>query len=118
MTVTAIPSVTSAWARATGRLILDLDISRVPEVFQLALARSPRFTIKDLQVNGATISTSMSAFSWGGTTTVQFSVLGPGQSVIDARSEPLMTTNILDFGQGKKDMTLLLTTIAATAAAL
>lgn len=114
----AVPSVTSAWARATGRLVLDVDAARLPEIFQRALTASPRFTITDLQVNGATLSTSTTAFSWGGKVTAQFSVVGDGKSAVDARIEPFMVTNILDFGQAKKDMTLLLNTIAATAAAL
>ena len=114
----AKPSVTSAWARSTGRLVLDIDAARLPEVFQRALTASPRFTITDLQVNGATISTGTTAFSWGGRLTAQFSVVSEGKSAVDARLEPLMSTNILDFGQAKKDMTLFLNTIAATAAAL
>jgi len=119
MTVTpATPSVTSAWARSTGRLVLDLDAARLPEVLQRALAAAPRFTITDLQVNGATVATSTTAFSWGGKITAQFSVVGEGKSAVDARLEPIMATNILDFGQSKKDMTLFLSTIAATAAAL
>lgn len=98
--------------------MLDVDASRLPEVLQRALTGSPRFTITDLQVNGATVTSSTTAFSWGGKATLQFSVLSEGASAVDARLEPFLPTNIFDFGQSKKDMTLLLNTIAATAAAL
>jgi len=108
-------TVTSAWARATGRLVLPVDLSRVPEIVAAAVAGT-KFTATDIAINGATLSTSVSAMSWGGKATLQFSATGPGTSAIDAKSEPLVPTNILDFGQAKRDMRQLLETIAATAA--
>lgn len=108
-------TVTSAWARATGRIVIPVDAARLPEVVAAAISGT-KFTATDIAINGATLSTSVSAMSWGGKATLQFSAVAPGSSAIEARSEPLVPTNIFDFGQAKRDMRLLLETIAATAA--
>ena len=93
-----------------------MPVSALPDVLLATIVRLPQFTVSDLQANGATVSTSLSAFSWGGRITVQFGPTGDATSAVDARLAPLLPTNVLDFGQSKKDLTLFLQTFAAVAA--
>jgi len=110
----ATPVVTSSWARATGRLELDLPSASLPQLVLAAAARAPQFTVADVQPHGATVQTGVSAFSWGGNITLQFSARGESTSAIDARLVPHVPTNVIDFGQSKRTLTEFLTTVAAT----
>ena len=109
----ALPTIKSAWARATGHLEIDLPVASLPNLLLAAVSRAPQYTIADLQPNGATVSTGVSAFSWGSKITVQFSATSESTSALDARLAPLIATNVLDFGQSKRDLTHFLTTVAA-----
>jgi len=109
-----VPSVTSSWARAVGRLELDLPVASLPQLIVAAVSRAPQFTAVDVQPNGALVQTGVTAFSWGGNITLQFSATSESTSAIDAKLAPHLPTNVIDFGQAKRTMTEFLTTVAAT----
>ena len=110
----SVPFVTSSWARAVGRLELGLPAASLPQLVVAAVSRVPQLTLVDVQPNGALVQTGVSAFSWGGNITLQFSGTSESTSAIDAKLVPHLPTNVIDFGQARRTMTELLNAVAAT----
>lgn len=100
--------MTSHTARSEGRLIVGLPISDIPIAIQRAAEHQPRFSVIELTSEHAKIKGRMNFKTWGMTTHLKYRSLDPERVEITAFCEPRLGTTLVDYGQSRLDIRLLL----------
>ena len=100
--------ITTRGAYSEAMLTLDLPLGRVVRVVDDAshTLRQPRRT--KLSAAGAEFDSSTSFWTWGMRIVLEFQSVAPNRTVITARDEPKVSTTVLDYGQGSRDLRSLL----------
>ena len=103
--------ITSQGARSEGRLSVQAPVEQVMGAVRQAAEALPRFTVVEVSEAGAQLTASMNMKTWGERITLRFRPAAPDRIEIEALCEPRLSTTMVDYGQGAKDLRALLDAI-------
>jgi hypothetical protein len=103
--------ISTKMARSSGSLVVPVPVEAVVGVVDRVSRAMPQLRLKQLSAAGAMFDRRMSVWSWGLRITLTFGQLGPEQTQIWVECKPKVVTNVVDFGQGERDLRALLVAI-------
>lgn len=92
--------------RSSGELVVDATVDRVREAMPLAVGSIRNFRLESADIGPVVVRSPWSMFTWGEVITLQLSPGVEGTTRIIGRTEPRVTTDVLNFGQGGTDLGL------------
>jgi hypothetical protein len=100
--------ISTKMARSTGLVVVPVPVDVVVGVVDRVSHAMPRLRLVHLSAAGATLDRRMNSWTWGQRITLTFRQLGPDQTQLWAECKPKLSTTIIDWGQGKRDLRALL----------
>jgi hypothetical protein len=100
--------ISTRMARSTGSVVVSVPVEVVVGVVDRVSRAMPRLQLRHLSAAGAAFDCRMNIWTWGQRITLTFGQLGPDQTEIWAECKPKVSTTIIDWGQGKRDLRALL----------
>ncbi len=106
-------TVTSKRARARGEMVVSAPAHALPPAVERASYHLPRMTVTGIWRERAEMIAGTTWKSFGADIVLTFEPLDAGTTRVLATSTPQVPTTLLDYGQGKSDVTEVLQAVAA-----
>jgi hypothetical protein len=110
-------AISTHLARSTGSLVVPVPVTELGQVMDDVPHAFPELRLVSSTATGATFTRRMSFWTWGMRITLDFESLAADRTLIRATSRPKVSTTLLDWGQGARDLAMLLGTIDRSLAA-
>ncbi|UWX97814.1 hypothetical protein N2K95_03770 [Arthrobacter zhaoxinii] len=106
-------NVTSKRARSRGELLVSAPAAAVPGAVERAALRLPKMTLTGVWQDRAEFAVGMTWKSYGANIVLSFEPVDAGTTRVLATSTPAVPTTLTDWGQGKAQLTEVLSAVAA-----
>ncbi|MBF4994759.1 hypothetical protein ITX31_11640 [Arthrobacter gandavensis] len=106
-------NVTAKRARARGEMVVGVPVFQLPPAVERAVARLPRMTLTGVWQERAELMAGTTWKTFGEDIVLTFEPADESTTRVVAVSKPHVATTIFDYGQGKADITAVLTAVAA-----
>lgn len=106
-------SVTSKRARARGEMVVQAPVSQLPPAVERAVYKLPRMTLTGVWQERAEVMAGTTWKTFGEDIVLTFEPVDEATTRVLASSKPHVATTLFDYGQGKADVTEVLTAVAA-----
>lgn len=106
-------NVTSKRARARGEMVVAAPVAALPPAVERAAFQLPRMTVTGIWADRAEMSAATNWKSFGADIVLTFEPLDAGSTRVLATSTPQVPTTLIDYGQGKSDVSDVLQAVAA-----
>ena len=106
-------TVSAKRARAQGELVVQAPGAALPPAVERAVARLPRMTLTGIWQERAEIVAGGNWKTFGAVIVLSFEPAAAGTTRVLASGTPHVPTTLIDYGQGKADLTEVLQAVAA-----
>lgn len=96
--------ISAQGAQTTGRLQVEIPITRMVEITRQSVGALPRLRITEMTEHGGKIRGSWSIKTWGEMIELNFRAIGPTRTEVTAISSPVVSSTLTDYGQGVQDI--------------
>jgi hypothetical protein len=94
----------SSGARSNSSFTLPADISTARAWIEASVHSVPRLTVTSASADSITVRGRVNWKTWGETIEISLVPVSAGETDVVIRSNPIVTTTVIDFGQGAKDV--------------
>lgn len=91
-------------ARSSATFVVPVAFDSLPGSIATALDASKRFTVKAVTSSGASLTVGFTWRVWADRVDLRFFRAADGFTRVDASWEPTLSTTVIDYGQGAKDL--------------
>ncbi|WP_124035167.1 hypothetical protein [Kocuria tytonicola] len=89
-------------ASISSKTCFNIDFNELKE--RVALLESPKYTVRQVGEKSFDISRRLNISTWGSKIFISLTPIAPQQTQVAISSEPKLSAQIYDWGQGKRDI--------------
>ncbi|RPE76054.1 MULTISPECIES: hypothetical protein [unclassified Frondihabitans] len=96
--------VSRSGARSSATFSIKTTRESLPALISEVIRTSRRFKLKAARADGATLTVGFTWRVWAGVIELSFAPVQGGWAEVEASWRPTVTTTVIDYGQGAKDL--------------